>query len=123
MKLDLILVALAAVGVSFAESETRGIVPEELVQARPQPKAASAVAAKPKYQPLGPQVVHSLRQSSMARQVGVTIWRLRPAAPGDTKALDRHVSRKRPSSPRPPCGALLDRCIVQRRRLLERLRS
>src|SRR5216684_1216587 len=86
MKLDLILLALAAAGVSFAESDTRGIVPEELVQARPQPKVASAVAAKPKYQPMGGQVVSSLRQPSAARQVGVTIWRLRPAAPGDAGA-------------------------------------
>jgi hypothetical protein len=86
MKLDLILIALAAAGVSFAESDTRGILPEELVQARPQPKAASAAAAKPKYQPMGARVVSSLRQPSPGRQVGVTIWRLRPAAPGDAGA-------------------------------------
>ena len=44
MKLDRILMALATAGVSLALSEpaTRGIVPEEVVQARPQPKAAGA---------------------------------------------------------------------------------
>jgi Domain of unknown function (DUF4384) len=83
MKLDRILMALATAGVSLALSdpETRGIVPEEVVQARPQPKAAGANAARPKYQPMG-----AFRQPSAARQIGVTIWRLRPAAPGDSGA-------------------------------------
>src|SRR6185436_16725383 len=83
MKLDRILMALATAGVSLALSDpaTRGIVPEEVVQARPQPKAAGANASRPKYQPIG-----TFRQPSAARQVGVTIWRLRPAAAGDSGA-------------------------------------
>lgn len=85
MKLDRILMAAAAAGVLFAQTETRGIVPEEVVKARPQPKAG-AVAVSPKYQPINPQAVTALRQPSSARQVGVTIWRLRPAAPGDSGA-------------------------------------
>jgi hypothetical protein len=78
------VLALSTAVVLFAQ--TRGIVPEEVVQARPQPKAAASAAAKPKYQALDGAVAGSLRQPSAAHQVGVTIWRLRPAAPGDTGA-------------------------------------
>jgi hypothetical protein len=74
----------------FPQTATRGIVPEAVVQARPAQKAAGtpgAVAVKPKYQPVHDEVSKSLRQSSSsARQVGVTVWRLRPATPGDSGA-------------------------------------
>src|SRR4051794_20747813 len=83
MKLHLMFVTATAL---FAQSETRGIVPEEFLKARPQPKAGVAPAPKPQYQPIGAQVVSGLRQPASARQVGVTIWRLRHAAPADSGA-------------------------------------
>ena len=77
---SLLMIALA--GVMFAQSETRGIVPEEVIKARPQGKAGVPALA-PKYLAAGP--VNALRPA-VGRQVGVTIWRLRPMAPGDSGA-------------------------------------
>lgn len=77
------LLALAAASAMFAQ--TRGIVPEAVLQARPQPKTA-APAATPKYQPVGDASTSSVRPPSQARQVGVTVWRLRSPAPGDLGA-------------------------------------
>lgn len=64
----------------WGQSPTRGIVPEEVLQARP--AATAAASSKPKYQPVatvGPR-------PTGGRQVGVTIWRLRPAVAGDSAA-------------------------------------
>jgi len=77
------LAALVAAGAIFAQ--TRGIVPEGVLQARPQPKTA-AVNTATKYQPVGDAKTSSIRQPSEARQVGVTVWRLRAPAPGDLGA-------------------------------------
>jgi hypothetical protein len=87
MRLTAIYITGAAASMLAAQTDvgTRGIVPEEVWKARPQPKAG-APTPKPQYQPIGPAVTASLRQPSAARQVGVTIWRLRSAAPGDTGA-------------------------------------
>ena len=80
MKLILVAVGIA---VFAAESEgTRGIVPEHVVQARPKPAGAATV--QPKYQAVGPQAAASNRPPAGGRQVGVTIWRLRPAAASDS---------------------------------------
>jgi hypothetical protein len=84
MKLAILLLSVAAL-FAQTESETRGIVPEAVLKARPQPKAA-VPAPKPHYQAIGAQVVKSLREPSAACQVGVTIWRLRPAAASDSGA-------------------------------------
>jgi hypothetical protein len=77
------LLALAVAGAMFAQ--TRGIVPEAVVQARPRPKVAGATPGA-RYQAVGDAATASIRQSSAARQVGVTVWRLRAAAPGDSGA-------------------------------------
>ena len=58
-----------------AHESTRGIVPEAVLQARPQPKAA-APAPAPKYLPQG---APGGSAHVGARQLGVTIWRLRAA--------------------------------------------
>jgi hypothetical protein len=79
-KLVLILLGAAAAGAQ----ETRGIVPEEVIQARPPAKAGAA--ARPRYQPVSKEAVSALRQPGSARQIGVTIWRLRAAAAGDSGA-------------------------------------
>jgi len=69
------ILLFAVIGL-YAQSETRGIVPEEVLKARPQPKAAAAgPVPKPVYQPATPD----MGRPAAARQVGVTIWRLRPA--------------------------------------------
>jgi hypothetical protein len=71
--------AIAAACIGFAQ--TRGIVPEEVVKARPPAKSAVAAAKAPEYKPIG-----SLRQPSAARQMGITIWRMRPALATDIGA-------------------------------------
>jgi hypothetical protein len=86
MTLNRILLASAVAGALWAQAETagtRGIVPEEVLKARPQPKVGAA-APKARYKPVGAPAANALRQA--ARQVGVTIWRLRPAAAGDSGA-------------------------------------
>jgi hypothetical protein len=83
-QMKLVLVVAAAVS-GFAQ--TRGIVPEEVLQARPPAKTVVALPAKaPQYKPINAQVPSSLRQPSTARQVGITIWRLRPALAADSGA-------------------------------------
>ena len=76
------------VGASLATAQTgeRGIVPEDVVQARPATTAAAPAHVKPRYDPLGPQIAASLRRSPAASEIGVTIWRLRPAAAADAGA-------------------------------------
>ena len=72
---------LCLLGLALADEATRGILPEELVKARP--AAVAAVAVKPKYQAVA---VTPMRAPSSARQVGVTIWRLRPAGASEPGA-------------------------------------
>lgn len=87
MKSSVILwgAATAAAAIAQMGPESRGIVPEEVIQARPQSKTG-AVVARPKYQAISPAVAASLRQPSAARQMGVTIWRLRAPGPSDAGA-------------------------------------
>lgn len=63
-----------------AFAQTRDIVPEKTWESR-QPPAESAPAAKPAYRPVG-----AAARRPGGRQFGVTIWRLRPARPGDSGA-------------------------------------
>jgi hypothetical protein len=87
MRLHAIPMALAAAGMLAAQTDsaTRGIVPEEVWKARPAAKA-SAAPVKPQYQPAGASPAASPRASAPARQVGVTIWRLRAATQADSGA-------------------------------------
>ena len=61
---------------------TRGIVPEEVVQARPA-AVTPATVGKPKYQPVAAAVG---KPAAPGRQIGVTIWRLRSATAADAGA-------------------------------------
>jgi hypothetical protein len=70
---------LLVAAVVCAWGQTRGIVPEEVILARPQ--KAAGVAPQPKYQPLN--AAGRLHAATGARQLGVTIWRLRLATEGD----------------------------------------
>jgi Domain of unknown function (DUF4384) len=82
-------ILLASISLAASDSDQqRGIVPEDVIEARPLAPAPAAVKAKPKpkYKDLDPQVVASLRHPSAASELGVTIWRLRPAAAADTGA-------------------------------------
>jgi hypothetical protein len=76
MNSRLFTLALAAAAL-FAQSDTRGIVPEEVLKARP----GAAAAVSPRYQAVG-----TMRPAGAARPVGVTIWRLRHAAAADSGA-------------------------------------
>jgi hypothetical protein len=77
---------LVSISLAAAQTGERGIVPEDVIQARPAASAAVPVKAKPQYAPLDPQMVATLRRSPAASEIGVTIWRLRPAAAADTGA-------------------------------------
>jgi hypothetical protein len=68
-----------------ADTASRGIVPEEVVQARPKAMAPKAAASSVKYQLSGSSTAAAVSQRPTGgRQVGVTIWRLRAAVPGDS---------------------------------------
>jgi hypothetical protein len=71
-----------------AQAQERGIIPEEFIKARPaKPATASAKAAT--YKRVGPGSVQlaSLRKNSAdTRDLGVTIWRLRPSVATDNGA-------------------------------------
>src|ERR1035441_3953196 len=69
-------ILLASISLAATDTGQRGIVPEDVIQARPPAIAAAKVKAKPKYKALDPQVVASLRHPSTASELGVTIWRL-----------------------------------------------
>jgi hypothetical protein len=89
LAMGILLAAVPFGNVSLAASDgnqERGIVPEDVVEARPPAGTHSPAKAKPKYKPLNPQVVASLRHPSAASELGVTIWRLRPASAADTGA-------------------------------------
>jgi len=60
------------------QAPTRGIIPEEIVKARPTAPAPSAKPA-PKYQ----AIASPARPSAPGKQIGVTVWRLRPASASD----------------------------------------
>ncbi len=77
---------LASIALAATQTGERGIVPEDVIQARPAASAAALMKAKPEYQPLDPRMVNSLRRSPLASEIGVTIWRLRPAAANDAGA-------------------------------------
>jgi hypothetical protein len=80
-------ILLASVSLAASDSGQRGIVPEDVIDARPPAPAAPVKAkTKPKYKALDPQVIASLRHPSAASELGVTIWRLRPAGATDSGA-------------------------------------
>jgi hypothetical protein len=76
MKRTLVWMALAVT----AGAQTRILVPEEVVQARPQ---KGQPAPPPRYQPARTEAG---KTAPATRQIGVTIWRLRHAAQGDPGA-------------------------------------
>ena len=69
----------AALMVSAADSDTRGIVAEEFVKARP----GAASTAPPQYKSLNANAMKELRQGDSGAQIGVTIWRLRRSVATD----------------------------------------
>ena len=79
-------IATLAVCWASAQTETRGIVPEEVLLARPKAAASSAQAnvVMAKYQPAG--VPGQMPRAAGGKQVGVTFWRLRPATSTDNGA-------------------------------------
>ena len=104
-------ILLATISLAASDSDQqRGIVPEDVVQARPPAGTPSPAKVKPKYKALDPQVVASLRHPSAASELGVTIWRLRPASAADTGARilvqeANETAEWIPSACRPPAGS------------------
>ncbi|HYX52997.1 MAG TPA: DUF4384 domain-containing protein [Candidatus Limnocylindrales bacterium] len=71
---------------AIAPAQERGIKPDEFIQARPIQKThAVAATAHPVYKPLGPAAAVPASAGNV-RQIGMTIWRLRPARKTDTGA-------------------------------------
>jgi hypothetical protein len=87
------LMALAAAGFAADQAGTRGILPEDVVQAHPKTKVAAplsksaAPSSRPVYKSAGNQAMQALRAGLTACQVGVAIWRLRPAGAGDNRGV------------------------------------
>lgn len=81
MKQVMLLSFAALAAAQGASDGTRGIVPEQVVQARPKP--AGLAQTKPSYKPVG-TAPSSNRPTSGGRQVGVTIWKLRLATASDS---------------------------------------
>jgi hypothetical protein len=82
----LIALLLTSAAALAQSSDTRAIVPESVVLARPKPSAAPVQKppVRPQYAPVDASVTQSLRKAAAdSRQVGVTIWKLRPGAPSD----------------------------------------
>ena len=81
------LVAVVAVCAASAQTGSRGIVPEERLRARPQatktPGRPGSAPAMPRYQSVIPG---ALSRPDSAKQLGVTIWKLRKAAAADAGA-------------------------------------
>lgn len=73
---------------SAEESNARGIVPEVFVKARPG-KATAGAAPQAKYQRVGAassEKANRQAASGEVRQLGLTIWRLRPSTSADSGA-------------------------------------
>jgi Domain of unknown function (DUF4384) len=86
-KASLAILICAAYCIAGGESGSRGIVPEEVMRARP-PAAQEAAAAKnatatPRYQSVS---LGAAFRPGSAKQIGVTIWKLRKADAGDSGA-------------------------------------
>jgi hypothetical protein len=81
---SLTIAGAAVLALWASDSDTRGIIPEEFVKARP--GAASASQQKLQYQALNASAMKELRPGSPGGQIGITIWRLRRAAAGDSGA-------------------------------------
>src|SRR5437764_1140842 len=83
MRLERIVGFLVVSAAALGQQASRGIVPEEVLRARPVAKTASVAVPRPGYQPVGLQDAGSVRTAADSRQVGVTVWRLRHAAASD----------------------------------------
>ncbi len=81
-----VLVATAVV-LDGQDEATRAIVPEAFLRARPAP-AAPKVQRRVTYRPLDrPRPADASATGGETAEVGVTIWRLRPAKPGEAVRL------------------------------------
>lgn len=78
-----LLLVLIFVGV--AAGQERGIKPDEFIKARPIEKKSHATPAHPVYKPIGAPMAVTAKSGDL-RQIGMTIWRLRPSRKTDTGA-------------------------------------
>jgi hypothetical protein len=68
-----------------AQDETREIKPDPFIQARPVKSGQASTPQRPTYKAVGP-AVNVPANSPQMRQIGLTIWRLRPARSTDKGA-------------------------------------
>jgi hypothetical protein len=80
----LLIACLSFAGLSVCAQE-RGIKPDEFIKARPIQKSHPATAAHPAYKPIGPASAVPASAGNL-RQIGMTIWRLRPSRKTDSGA-------------------------------------
>jgi hypothetical protein len=83
-------IAVAAIvlasGLVFAQDDaTRAIVPEKFLKARP-PASGAPAPSRPSYRPIA-RTKSATPLSGDAMEIGVTVWRLRPAKPGEPARL------------------------------------
>lgn len=84
----IVFVALVLVSVlAFAQDEaTRAIVPEKFLKARPPSSSSAPTPSRPTYRPIA-GTKSSASLSIDAVEIGVTVWRLRAAKPGEPARL------------------------------------
>jgi Domain of unknown function (DUF4384) len=79
------MLVIAGRGALPAQDETRDIKPDPFIQARPVQSGQASAAARPAYKAVGP-AVNVPASSPQLRQIGLTIWRLRPSRSTDKGA-------------------------------------
>lgn len=80
----LLAVALISAGI-HAQDEERGIKADEFIKARPVDKSHKTAVAHPSYKPVS-NAIGVKAGAGDTRQIGMTIWRLRPSRKSDTGA-------------------------------------
>lgn len=81
-----VALVLASALVFAQEEATRAIVPEKFLKARPSSSAGAKTASRPNYRPIA-RTKGAAPLSADAIEIGVTLWRLRPARPGEPARL------------------------------------
>jgi hypothetical protein len=83
--LSIVMLAAATVGASAQEDSSRSIVPEAFLQARP--PAPAAPKGGQTYHRVSPRPSAAPGAKAQIAEIGLTIWKLRPAKQGDVARL------------------------------------
>jgi hypothetical protein len=84
---EFVIIGFAFVGLMalVGVAQERGIKPDEFIQARPIQKSHAMAAPRPAYKPVGNASAVTASAANV-RQIGMTIWRLRPSRKNDAGA-------------------------------------